>query len=398
MGPKKTISDKKIVDKDQTKVSEKINLHSYLHDHAAKTPPRTTPSKGSAKDTRLVSLALQGGGSHGAYTWGVLDRLLEEENLEIEGISGTSAGAMNAAVMVDGYIKNGRPGAKEGLRNFWSEVSRMGQYSPMHNSPFPGTPNNWNLDSSPAFVMFDIFTRLFSPYQINPMNINPLKNIVENLIDFDALQKSNMIDLFVTATSVTTGQPHVFHHKEITIDTIMGSACLPSMFQAVKIGDDHYWDGGYAGNPSIWPLTYHSDTSDIVVVEINPVKRETLPMNGNDVANRVNEIAFNASLISEIRSIHLINTLIEKKHVSTDRYRKLHIHLVEAPDSMLELNASSKVNTSWEFLEHLKELGRKSAEKWLKLNFEHLGVKSSVDIYDTYLKHRKHPFIEVRRD
>ena len=354
----------------------------------AKTTKASATTK-SNKDVRMVSLALQGGGSHGAYTWGVLDRLLDEDSIEIEAISGTSAGGMNAAVMIDGYIKNGKDGAKKALKDFWTAISELGKYSPVNNPPLQNITRDWNLDSNPTFIMLDIFTRLFSPYQSNPMNINPLRDLIEEMIDFNALQNSNLIDLFVTATSVTTGQPHVFHHKEITSETLMASACLPSMFQAVKVKDDYYWDGGYAGNPSIWPLTYKSKTSDIIVVVINPVLRKAIPKNGNEVINRLNEIAFNASLIAEIRSIHLINKLIDKKYITTDKYRTLHMHLLEAAQEMLELNASSKLNTSWDFFVYLHNLGRKSADTWLKKHFTSLGVKSSADVHHAYFKHRK---------
>lgn len=341
---------------------------------------------------RKINLALQGGGAHGAYTWGVLDRLLEDERIEIESVSGTSAGGMNAAILVDGYLKNGRQGAKEGLAKFWHKISEMGKFSPLHNSPLQGVTHDWNLDSSPFFVMFDVFSRLLSPYQMNPLNINPLKDVIEEMIDFKALQKTELIHLFITATSVSTGQPHIFHHKELTSDALMASACLPSMFHAVDIQNHHYWDGGYAGNPSIWPLAYISETSDIVVVEINPVIRKEIPTSANDINNRINEISFNASLISEIKSIHFINQLIDENNILSDKYRKLHIHLIRAAEEMLDLNASSKLNTSLEFIEFLHCLGRKAADKWIEANFDCLGNQSSIDMHDSYLKHIKHPF------
>jgi NTE family protein len=212
------------------------------------------------------------------------------------------------------------------------------------------------------------------------------------MIDFEALQTTELMHLFVTATSVATGQPHIFHHKELTADALMASACLPSMFHAVDIQNHHYWDGGYAGNPSIWPLAYISETSDIVVVEINPVMRKETPINANDINNRINEISFNASLIAEIKSIHFINDLIDENDILSDKYRKLHIHLINSPEEMLSLNASSKLNTSLEFIEYLYYLGRKAAEKWITKNFDYLGNESSIDIHDAYLRHIKHPF------
>ena len=341
-----------------------------------------------------VSLALQGGGSHGAYTWGILDRLLDEECLEIEAISGTSAGAMNGAVLVDGYIKGGRKGAKQALRHFWHHVSEIGKYNPITASPFSSKTDQWNLDHSPLYAFFDMMTRLYSPYQINPYNINPLRDLLESTIDFDNIHNSHQIDLFVTATSVTTGQPHIFNHTEITPDTLMASACLPSLFQAVDINDDHFWDGGYAGNPAIWPLTYQTETTDIIIVEINPVARKQKPVKGTDINNRINEISFNASLLAELKSIHFINELIEENHLVAKKYRKLHMHLIESPDAMLELNASSKMNTRLDFLQYLHTLGRESAEQWLKKNRASLGVCTSLD--KGMLKHGKHKVLKKK--
>jgi len=344
-----------------------------------------------AKTSKKISLALQGGGSHGAYTWGVLDRLLEDERIEFEGISGTSAGAMNAAVMVDGYAKGGREGARQALDTFWYNVSEIGKLSPVRHMPMQKTFRHWNMDWSPAFSFFDILTRVFSPYQTNPLNINPLLEILEKTIDFKRLRKSDAIELFVTATSVTTGQPRIFDLSEISADAVMASACLPFLFQAVEMEGDYFWDGGYMGNPCIWPLTYNCKGSDIVIVEINPIIRKEKPVKGKDIINRLNEISFNSSLISEMRSIHFVNRLIESNNIKDPNYRKLNIHLIASTKEMLKLNASSKLNASWDFFVHLHKLGREAADCWLGNNFDAIGKHSSVDIEKAFLGNPKKP-------
>lgn len=338
---------------------------------------------------KKVNLALQGGGAHGAYSWGVLDRLLEDEHIDIEGISGTSGGAMNAAIMIDGYIKGGRPAAREALDTFWYRVSEVGKFSPIQNTSFQRIAQNWNLDWSPIYTLFDIMTRIFSPYETNPLNINPLKNIFEDMVDFKNLQNLKDKKLFITATNINTGQAKIFEHHELTIDALMASACLPFMFQAVEIEGEHYWDGSYMGNPSIWPLIYNCEASDIVIIETNPIYRKQKPVKGDEIINRINEISFNAGLIAEMRAIHFVNRLIDGKHLDEDKYRKLHIHLIAQTEEMQQLNASSKMNTGWEFLKHLRLMGRNSADLWIKKNFHSIGYETTIDIENTFLNGNK---------
>lgn len=353
-----------------------------------------------AKTTGIkrINLALQGGGAQGAYTWGVLDRLLEDTRLEIDGISGTSAGAMNAAVLLDGYAKDGREGARKALNTFWYNVSTLGHFSPIQHAPMQELFKMWNMDWSPTFAFFDVMTRVFSPYQTNPLNINPLKDVLTASVDFERVRNSETIQLFVTATSVTTGQPKIFSHNELTVDAIMASACLPFVFQAVEIEGDYYWDGGYMGNPSIWPLSYYCKSSDIIIVEINPIIRKGIPTEGKDIINRLNEISFNSSLISEMRAINFVNRLIAAGHLHDDHYRHLNIHLIQSAKEMLKMNASSKLNVSWEFFCYLHNLGRDAANGWLDKNFEAIGEKSSVNIAEAFLGHVKHPKLKKPPD
>src|ERR1700736_6776502 len=257
------------------------------------------------RDPILVDLALQGGGSHGAFTWGVLDRLLEEQWLGIDGISGTSAGAMNAAVLVDGHAKGGADGARAALENFWRRVSEAARFSPFRRGSLDVLLGRWTLDSSPVYVTIDLMSRLLSPYDLNPMGKNPLRAILAEAIDFERLARAP-IKLFITATNVRTGRGHVFKNNTITPDVLLASACLPTMFQAIEIDGEPYWDGGYSGNPTITPLVQECKSQDTILVQINPVEREGRPRSASEILNRLNEVSFNAVLLKELRMIAVL--------------------------------------------------------------------------------------------
>ncbi|MDE3061349.1 MAG: patatin-like phospholipase family protein, partial [Pseudomonadota bacterium] len=233
--------------------------------------------------TKKVNLALQGGGAHGAYTWGVLDRLLEEEDLIIEGISGTSAGAMNGAMLINGYVKGGREGAKTCLEQFWQRISEAAALSPLQKMPLDRMLTGWNMDYSPAYHWFDLMARIFSPYDLNPLNINPMRGILDDLLDHKAVQACTAIKLFVAATHIASGQARVFHCHEITPETLLASSCIPFLFQAVEIGGEYYWDGGYMGNPALWPLIYHCESPELVLVQINPIHDNALPTTATEI-------------------------------------------------------------------------------------------------------------------
>lgn len=342
------------------------------------------------KPLKKLNLALQGGGSHGAFSWGVLDRLLEEEDLHIQGISGTSAGAMNGAVLVHGYMENGRDGAKAALEAFWREVSVVGGFaSPMHSTPLSAWQEGWNLDHSAGYSWFDMMSRVFSPYELNPLNINPLKTVLERVIKIESLQACSTIQLFVAATSVHSGQPRVFGCEEMTIDVLLASACIPFLFQAVEIDGEPYWDGGYMGNPVIWPLVYNTPVEDVLLVQINPLYRAETPKRAYEIINRLNEINFNSSLIAEMRAINFVARLIKDNKLDDKKYKDVRMHMVSLPGEMLHLNASSKLNTSWEFFMELRDMGRLQAEDWLKHHKAHIGQKATVNIAETFLKPRK---------
>ena len=333
-----------------------------------------------AVKTKKINLALQGGGSHGAFTWGVLDKILEDGRLEFEAISGTSAGAMNAVVCADGMVRGGNDGARDALEHFWSAMSDSAKGSPIQRSPFDVLMGNWSLENSPGYDFFDAMTRVVSPYQTNPFNMNPLHRLIEEVVDFERVRACDQMKLFISATNVETGRVKVFDPHSLTADMVMASACLPMVFQAIEIDGVPYWDGGYMGNPSLFPFHTHTDCSDIVVIQINPVEREGAPKSAQDIMNRVNEISFNSSLLKELRSIDFVSRLIREGKISDKEYRNTRIHIIEDQDVLLPLGASSKMNAEWAFLTHLRDLGRVTAEGWLEKNFKHIGKKATVDI------------------
>ncbi|MEX2650151.1 MAG: patatin-like phospholipase family protein [Alphaproteobacteria bacterium] len=347
-------------------------------------PASARPAK-SDSTVKHVSLALQGGGAHGAFTWGVLDRLLEDERLAFDGISGTSAGAMNGAVMVQGFTEGGREGARASLERFWRRISEAGRLNPVQRSLFDRATGNWNLDSSPAYLFLDSMSRLLSPYQTNPSNYHPLRPILDETIDFDRLHERHDMNLFVCATNVRTGKVKIFDCEHLTADALLASACLPTMFQAIEIDGEAYWDGGYMGNPALFPLIYKCASSDLVIVQINPIKRAELPRTASEILNRVNEISFNSTLNREIRAIAFVRKLIDEENLDTEKYRRLNLHMIESEDCMSQLGVSSKANADWEFLAHLKEIGRAAADDWLGRNFDRIGHETTVDLFDKFL-------------
>lgn len=345
-----------------------------------------------AKKSKKLNLALQGGGAHGAYTWGVLDRLLEEEDIEIEAISGTSAGAMNGAVLIDGYARGGRIGAQENLRKFWQAVSASScVFSPIKQSPLEQIQAGWNLDSSAAYSWFDMVSRMFSPYELNPLNLNPLRDVLEQIVDIKHLRHCNSIDFFATATQVRTGQARVFSREEMSIDVLLASACIPLLFQSIEIDGEAYWDGGYMGNPSIWPLIYNTQCNDFLLVQINPIEREGTPHRAMEIINRLNEITFNASLVSEMRAINFVKKLINEGKLDDEEYKNIRMHMIESPKMGKGLNASSKLNTDFEFFEYLHGLGYGSAQRFLRKHKNDIGKQATLDIEAVFLrKHKKH--------
>lgn len=347
---------------------------------------RITPALTNQKP---VNLALQGGGAHGAFAWGVLDKLLEDGRLTIKAMSATSAGSMNAVVMAHGISLGGYDGARAKLAEFWSEISRAGMlYSPVRSFPWERWLSGFGLQSdiNPSFVAFEALTHLYSPYQLNPFNFNPLRDVLEKVVDFGHLcQCPITARIFLSATNVRTGKIKVFENADLSADAVLASACLPYIFQAVEIAGEHYWDGGYMGNPAIFPLIYHRASKDVIIVHINPLERARLPTSAPEIFDRINEISFNSSLMREMRAIAFVTRLLDEKSVDSQRYSRMRIHAIRDAGEMAALGVASKLNPEWEFLCELRDIGRRQAGLWLDEHFEKVGHLSSIDVAATYL-------------
>jgi NTE family protein len=338
-----------------------------------------------SKDGKKVGMALQGGGAHGAFTWGVLDRLLEEDALIAEAMCGTSAGAVNAVAVAYGLHIGGPQKAKEILESIWKKISQSGSFmfKPAMWDKYMGGGDIYN---SPGYVWFNTMTQFMSPYTFNPLNYNPLKDILNDHIDFKELQTYNKKKLFICATNVKTNRAKIFANKEISVDAVLASACLPFLYQAVEIDGEFFWDGGYMGNPPIFPLITGTNVRDIVLVKINSINIPTVPKTARDITDRVNEISFNSSLINEMKIIHYRNELIRNGILKSDKEsnREIYIHTISGYDALSKLNYSSKMNTSWDFLIELKNKGRQTASHWLETEFSSLGHKSTFDVEEHF--------------
>ena len=367
---------------------EPVVSESAVTTPVVEAPPPASPEKhGRFHEKRLwkpqgkkvLSLAFQGGGAHGAFTWGVVDRLLEDPTFEIEGITGTSAGAMNATVLAYGHAKGGNEGAREALDAFWHGVAKAARYSPYKPTFFDKMKGNWSLDNSPGYQIMDMIGRMFSPYDLNPGGDNPLREILNEFVDFEYLRKNSKIKVFLNAVNVRTGKLKQFTDDVMTVDAVLASGCLPFMFHAVEIDGEHYWDGGYCGNPALYPLIYHCTSPDILLVQINPLERKELPRSARQILDRVNEISFNSSLMREMRAIKFVSDLIDQGNLSEEEYVKLHIHMISSSE-LQEFGASSKLNAELDFLLTLKRLGQETADKWLQDNWDKVNVESTCDL------------------
>jgi NTE family protein len=337
-------------------------------------------------EAKRINLALQGGGSHGAFTWGVLDRLLEEPRIEVEGVSATSSGAMNAVAMAYGLTIGGREGARQALENFWNRVARLAAvFSPLQPAAIEHEVHNRGHENGAANLWFEIVSRFLSPYQLNPFNYNPLRHLIGHVVDFERLRQDSAIKLFLSATNVRTGKVKIFTDKEITADCVLASACLPFLYRAVEVDGEHYWDGGYMGNPALFPLIYSCESRDIVVVHINPMARPDVPTTAREIIDRVDEISFNSSLMREMRAVAFVTKLIDDGKLGKDAAKRMLIHSVCADDVLCGLGAASKLNPHGEFLSRLHALGRERAQAWIDRHLGDLGVRSTVDIRATYL-------------
>ncbi len=337
---------------------------------------------------KKINLALQGGGAHGAVSWGVADKILEDSRIDVAAISGSSAGAVNAAALAYGLHKDGEAGARATLEQLWREVSKAGTvYSPVRGNPFAHFFGGADLMNAWSYQMFDAVTRAFSPYQLNPFDFNPLKDILTRCIDFDSLRTCKTTQLFIAATNVRSGKVHVFETGDVSVDAVCASTCLPFLFKAVEIDGEHYWDGGYMGNPVLYPFFYDAPSSDIVIVHVNPIAREDVPTTAPEIMNRVNEISFNSSLLRELRAISFVHRLLDDgwlKDEYRDRLRDVRIHSVRSDDALVDYDISSKFRTDWGFLTGLRDKGRAIAATWIDDHYDRIGVESSVDLREMF--------------
>ncbi|MCV2355785.1 patatin-like phospholipase family protein [Paucibacter sp. B2R-40] len=353
------------------------------------TVRKSVPGSNSIK---AINLALQGGGSHGAFTWGVLDALLEDGRLQTEAISATSAGSLNAVALADGLRKGGKnpvDGARQALTDLWRAVADAGRLHPLQppwlDAFMHGVQQSAQTTWSPPHAWAAAMLQMFSPYQLNPLNLNPLRQIVQSQIDFEALRRDSPVKLFLSATNVETGKIRVFSGPEIGVDAVLASACLPTLFQAVEIGGEHFWDGGYMGNPAIFPLIYESVAADVLIVHVNPILRRGVPRSSAEIANRVNEISFNSSLMREMRAIAFVTGLIDRGKLQPEDARRMRIHSIRCDELMAAQAVESKIATAWPYLTELRDAGRQQACAWLDEHFAKVGVESSVDIRQEFL-------------
>ncbi len=336
-----------------------------------------------------INLALQGGGAHGAYAWGVADKLLEDGRVSIAAITATSAGAMNAAVIAYGMQLNGPAGARTNLEEYWHAVSRIKQSFGMFDvKMFDQIPYFTHVERMVSQMMLEAASLTASPYQFNPLGINPLKDVLEEVIDFRALNGCQAVDLFISATNVKTGKVKVFAKEDLRVEHLLASACLPQLFQAVEIDGEHYWDGGFMGNPSLWPLFYETKVQDLLVVHINPIERDEVPRTPSEISNRMNEISFNSSLLKEMRAIAFVQKLLDEGWLNKSHQGALsniRFHSIRADVMMRDLSLASKYDTDWDFLCDLKDRGREAATQWLARHLDEVGVQSSVNLKEEFL-------------
>lgn len=355
---------------------ETASLHGEMIEAA--TPP-------VAKKKKKISLALQGGGAHGAFTWGVLEKLLEDGRIEIEALCGTSAGAMNSVIVAYGLQTGGRKGAIALLEKFWMRVSQQQQFSILQPSFLDKKCGNGRLDYSPIYKMFDFYSMLYSPYQFNPTDYNPLRDTLLEFVDFEALRKNTAIKLFACATNVRTSRAKIFDMSEISVDAVLASACLPFLFKAVEIDGEHYWDGGYMGNPPIFPLIDGAESADILLVQINPIKIDKVPKSAEEIRDRINTLSFNSSLMHEMRRVNFVQKMLSDGYNMHGILRNLRIHNINPEVALGSLGASSKMNADWNFLQKLRQLGHAMATDWLRTNFDDIGINSTCDVKEIFL-------------
>jgi len=335
---------------------------------------------GAAPHRRKIALALQGGGSHGAFTWGVLDRLLEDETLEVIGLTGTSAGAMNTVVLADGLLRGGAEGGRKRLREFWEAIGKMPGFGTLLWPLSGESQSHVHLEQTPAYLAWDTLSRNLSPYELNPMNINPLREPLTQLVDFERIRAQKDLQVMVCATNALTSRGRMFNNKDISVDAVLASACLPTLFPAIEIEGQPYWDGGFTGNPAMAGLMTSLPKCDFLIVRIDPIIRVDWPRSVRDIHDRVTEIAFNSTFWLELSALGAILKLVEQGLLDAKRFGRFFFHAIEASSELEKIAASTKINNSPPFLEYLFGLGRATAETWMQRHGADIGQRSSIDL------------------
>jgi NTE family protein len=337
------------------------------------------PSQGKKR----INLALQGGGAHGAFTWGVLDHLLEDGRLAVEGISGTSAGAVNAVMLADGLRRGGAEEARKRLDDFWQAASLGGDLPAVQRAVLNRLFSLLPGEGSPTFDWLNAWSKYLSPYDLNPLNINPLKDLIERFVDFEGL-RTDTRQIFIAATNVQTGRLHIFPHDKISAEAVMASACLPAVFRAVEIDGVSYWDGGYLGNPVLYPFFRSTDSEDVLIVQINPLVRKKIPTTTRDIMGRVNEITFNSSLLAELRAIEFVNRQIDQGRLphgtGENEYRRINVHRIVLEGLGERFASAANLRNDYESFQLLRKLGQRAARRFLEKHYEDVGARSSIDL------------------
>ena len=332
---------------------------------------------------KVVNLAMQGSGSHGAFIWGVLDRILEDGRIGFDGITATSAGAINAVVLADGLADGGREGARAHLRGFWTKMSEVASKSPIAPSFIDQASPKFGLEHTPAFLFNEMISRMMSPYELNPGDVNPMRDLLNSTVDFERVRRQRVVKVFLCATNVRTSKVKVFPREELAAEHVLASGCMPIKMRAPEIDGEHYWDGGYMGNPAIFPVIYNCDARDVVMVHLTPFERAENPTTSPAIIARMQEIIFNSSLMREMRAIAFVTKLIDDGKIPDGK--RMYMHLIEAEDVIRDLSGSSPMNGTWRFLSHLFEIGRERAEEWLNAHYGKLGKETTVDMQEKYL-------------
>lgn len=356
-----------------------MNMHTDIAAGTRRTRRRNGP-------VRSLNLALQGAGAHGAFGWGILDKLLEDGRIDIDGITATSAGAMNAVVYAYGHMQGGKEGAREQLESFWRKVSdRAAWTNPMRRTPMDAM---FPMSEPMAWRWFENMIRVMSPYEFNPLNLNPMRGILESVVDFGLLSRCWTTQLAVCATHVKSGRGRIFTTREITADAVLASACMPSLSQAVTIDGEQYWDGVYSGYPALGALIANTSTRDVLIAQIDPIERRDVPRRAPDIQSRIGEIALHSSLLREARALAAITQLIDDDWIKLEHKNKLsrvHVHAIRSDEIVSDLTIASTFETGWKFLTQLRDAGRLAAELWLDTHFDKIGVRSTIDLHANHL-------------